>query len=156
METQKKIFSALAKKNKLSKFGLTETQKKINLGLVDDLALDAEYFDEQLSTAMYYADEQFDALLDEVSEFQMKIATEVDNLMVNSGVSQVLELAEQKIPLLQKLESLANDLGVEPTELYPDYETLNGNVMNAKEVMQTFYNKYDELVKTSGFLTDFS
>ena len=156
MNTEQRIYNSLSKAKTSLKATPKNNSKKVNLGLVDDLDQDAQFFDEQVQTAIYYGDEQFDALIDKVLAFQQEIANEVDNLMINTSVSQVMDLAEQKLPLLQKLESLANDLGVAPTELYAEYEWLNGNVMIAKDVMQTFYNKYDELVKTSGFLTDFS
>jgi len=156
MNTEQRIYNSLSKVKTSLKATPKNNSKKVNLGLVDDLSQDAEFFDEQMSTAIYYADEQFDALIEKVSSFRQEIANEVDNLMINTSVSQIMDLAEQKLPLLQKLESLANDLGVAPTELYADYEWLNGNVMNAKEVMSNFYKKYGELVETSGFLTDFS
>ena len=156
MNTEQRIYNSLAKTKTSLKAIPKDSSRKVSLGLVDDLDQDAQFFDDQVATAIYYGDEQFDSLIDKVLAFQQEIASEVDNLLINTSVSQVMDLAEQKLPFLQKLETLANDLGVAPTELYADYEWLNGNVMIAKEVMQKFYDKYDELVKTSGFLTDFS
>jgi len=157
MNTQKQIFEKLSKQNfGSSKQSLSSNTKRIALGLVDDIKQDAEFLDEQIVNAIYYGDERFDTLIEKVIAFQNEISNEVDNLMINTSVNSIIDLAADKLPMIQKLESVAMDLGVLPTELYSEYEWLNGNVMNAKDIMRTFYTKYDELVQTAGFLTDFS
>jgi len=159
MNTEQKILAMLSKFEKakgIKKENLKSNSKNYKFSLIEELESDADYFDEQLSTASYYAYEQFDVLLDQIAEFQSNLSMEVDNLMVNSGVSSIVSMAEEKLVLLEKLETSANDLGIDASELYPDYETLKSNVMSAKETMDAFYSKYDEVVKESGFLTDFS
>jgi hypothetical protein len=147
-----KIFEKLSKIKEVKK----GVNKSVNLSLIDDLSQDAEFFDEQIALAVSYTDGRFDELISEIEDFQNKIKKEVDNLLINTSISSIVDMAETYKPLLQKLESSANELGVNPSELYSDYEWLNGNVMNATQISQDFYQQYKDLVELAGFLTDFS
>ena len=105
--------------------------------------------------ASYYANERFDELLDEIYEFRSKLSEEVDNLAVNSSVSMLEEEGENLIQLLDKLETGAEDLGVDPSELLDEYVDIRERAEEAKYLYESFKDKYLEVVRDSGTLATF-
>jgi DNA repair ATPase RecN len=127
----------------------------LNCPLLRTFKMLGKSFEEISELASYYANERFDELLDEIYEFRSKLSEEVDNLAVNSSVSMLEEEGENLIKLLDKLETGAEDLGVDPSELLDEYVDIRERAEEAKYLYESFKDKYLEVVRDSGTLATF-
>ena len=150
--TKKVVFAKLFSKPANTKLSKT---RKLKLSVVEDIQDAWSSFEEISSLASYYANERFDELLDEIYEFRSKLSEEVDNLAVNSSVSMLEEEGENLIQLLDKLETGAEDLGVDPSELLDEYVDIRERAEEAKYLYESFKDKYLEVVRDSGTLATF-
>ena len=126
--------------------------RKLKLSVVDDIESESNSLEEAYQEASYLAYERFDEILDEISEFQTNLSIEVDNAVVNGNATYLEEAGENMLKLIEKLETGAEDLGVDPSELLYNYEDIKQMAENAQETYDEFKSKYEEVVKYSGFL----
>ena len=87
--TKKVVFAKLFSKPANTKLSKT---RKLKLSVVDEIESIANDLEQSYSEASYYANERFDEILDEISEFQTNLSFEVDNAVVN-GTATYLEEA---------------------------------------------------------------
>jgi predicted ATPase len=136
METQKKIFSALANKNKVAKFGLMKTRKS-NLGKVDELEYDATSVEDELSRLSYFVDEFYA----EQFEIARTAFLTLNDVFRNNSESFYTsdDFASDKAKL-EEIQVLADELGVDVSEVYPDWQS-------HMEAIESF-TYYEEQMKT--------
>ena len=144
MNTKKTVFSRIAKEM---------TKKKVELSIVRDLITEFEPLEEASSLASYLAYEYGDEIMDAFYEFRMKY--DIDNYIVNSPVMSLKEYADNYRPLLEELEQKANDLGLDPIDIFDDYEDAKELVNNADGLYNDMLSKYREVISFVG-IPDFS
>ena len=144
--TKKVVFAKLFSKPANTKLSKT---RKLKLSVVDEIESNVQWLENSYSEASYYVDERWDEILDEVYEFQNKLSMEVDNVVVNGEGRSLDEAGSTMLELLEKLETGAEDLGVDPSELLDNYEDIKRMAEGATEVYVDFVEKYREVVKES-------
>jgi hypothetical protein len=123
--------------------------RKLKLSVVDDIESEANSLEEAYQEASYYANERFDEILDEIADFQSNLSIEVDNAVVNGSATYLEEAGSNMLALIEKLETGAEDLGVDPSELLYNYEDIKQMAEGAQELYDDFVSKYKEVVKES-------
>ena len=144
--TKKVVFAKLFSKpanTKLSK------ARKLKLSVVNEIESNVNWLEEATSEASYYANERFDEILDEIADFQTNLSMEVDNVVVNGSARSLDEAGSTMLELLEKLETGAADLGVDPSELLDNYMEIKEMAEEAQFTYEVFVEKYKEVVKES-------
>lgn len=129
--------------------------RKLKLSVVDDIESEVNSLEEAYSEASYYAYERWDEIIERIDEYRTEIGNEVDNVAVNGSGRYLEEAGENMLKLLEKLETGAEDLGVDPSELLDNYEEIKQMAESAQETYDEFKSKYQEVVDYSGFLATF-
>ncbi len=135
--------------NKLAK------NKKVELNASDDLRNELERLQDISSLANYYAYERFDEIIEELDEIKLKMSVEVDNLAVNSEIQYPEELFRGLQEMMMPIELVADGLGVDPSELTPEFSEAMQFMDDYKSLYEDYRSKYKEVVRESGFLPDF-
>ena len=135
--------------NKLAK------DKKVELNASDDLRNELERLQDISSLANYYAYERFDEIIEELDEIKLKMSVEVDNLAVNSEIQYPEELFRGLQEMMMPIELVADGLGVDPSELTPEFSEAMQFMDDYKSLYEDYRSKYKEVVRESGFLPDF-
>lgn len=147
MKALKNIFNKLySEDNKV--FAVLNTQRKIDLSLVDDIESEVDSFELAESDASYLAYELGDEVIDAYDDFRMKYA--LDDYVVNGSVRYLEESAEILKASLNKLELAADELGIPPSEVYYDYDNLKQRVDNAQSLSDEAKSKYREVTDYTG------
>ena len=145
MNTKKTVFSKIAK-------GMPK--KQVKLSIVQNLITEFGALEDAYSDANYLAYEYGDQLLDKIESYRQEIG-EIDNFVVNSMVTQLKGIAEDVNAMLEELEQKANDLGIEPADIFDQYNEAKEYVNFADASYRDAEAKYKEIVEYSGFLADF-
>lgn len=135
--------------NKLAK------DKKVELNTSDDLRNELKRLQDISVLASYYAYERFDEIIEELEEIQLKMSIEVDNLAVNSEIDYPEEFFRDLQEMMMPIELVADSLGVDPSELTPEFSEAMQFMDDYKIVYEDYKSKYKEVVRESGFLPDF-
>ncbi len=131
--------------NKLKNARKESLSKKVDLSLVDDIDSSEDYFMQSFEAAQYGAD-FLNEWIDKINDFNTELSIAVDNYILN-GAARNLELeAEIMREYILKLESVANDLGVNPDELIRNYAGITEALMNSDNVEERFRSAYEELL----------
>lgn len=122
METQSKIFTLLSKVSEIQKEKntLLAKKQKIKLGKVDELDYEYSVVEEEYSKLSYFVEEAFDELFAKAVESWQMLNDVFKNNSENFWRFED-ELANDKIKL-EEIQTLADELGVDVTEVYPDFE----------------------------------
>ena len=144
MNTKKTVFSRMAK-------GMPK--KQVKLSIVQDLITEFDSLEEASSLASYLAYEWGDEIMEAFSDFRMKY--NIDDFIVNSSVTSLKEYADDYRAKLEELEQKANDLGLDPSDIYDNYEESKQIVDNADELYNDMISKYREIISYIG-IPDFS
>jgi predicted ATPase len=138
METQSKIFTLLNKVSEIqkSKNTLLAKKQKIKLGKVDELNYDYASVEDEMSRLAYFVDEYFDEQFEIARTAWMTLNDVFKNNSESFYTSD--DFAEDKVRL-EEIQVLAEELGVDVTEVYPDWQ-------NHIEAIESFAN-YEEMFK---------
>jgi len=128
------IFNAKLEKFKKSKKAIVSKTPKIKLGKVDELNYDYTSVEDELSRLSYFVDEFFD----EQFEIARTAFMTLNDVFRNNSESFYTsdDYAEDKMKL-EEIYTLAEELGVDVTEVYPDWQ-------NHIEAIESFAN-YEEM-----------
>ena len=137
----------LKKFNKSNEVNLSKTYK-VNLSVVSDIEQELDRFEMAESEASYLAYEYGDEILDAYSDFRLKY--NLDDYIVNGATRDLEEVADILKDNLNKIESAANEIGLNPEDIYSDYNNLKQRVDNASELFQDAKEKYREVVQYTG------
>lgn len=124
-----KLWAELGKAQKPAKF--SKQGKEVKLSLVDDAESAYSDVEGAYSTASYFAYEVIEELEDKMQE----VYSQVDDYIINSEMRYLPEGAERLKEILDKIASSANDLGIDPSDIYDDYEEAKDMVDNAESVI---------------------
>ena len=153
MNTQKLVFSRLFDKGGYNKTELA-LKKKVNLALVDKLITEFGGLEDAYSAASYLAYEYGDELMDKISEYRKEIG-QIDDYVVNGSAKYLSEQAERMQSLINDLENKAGELGLDPSDIFDDYQEVKDYLSNAQTVYKDAESKYREVVEYAGFLNNF-
>ncbi len=135
MNTKKTVFSKIAK-------GMPK--KQVKLSIVQDLITEFDSLEEASSLASYLAYEWGDEIMEAFWDFRMKY--NIDDFIVNSNATSLKEFADNYRAKLEELEQKANDLGLNPSDIYDNYEESKQIVDNADSTYNDMISKYREII----------
>jgi len=131
--------------NKLKNARKESLSKKVDLSLVDDIDSSEDYFMQSYDEASYGAD-FLNEWIDKINDFNTELSIAVDNYILNGSARDLEEQADVMREYILKLESVANDLGVNPDELIRNYTGITEALMDSENVRERFQSAYDELL----------
>ncbi len=121
MNTKKTVFSKIAK-------GMPK--KQVKLGLVDDFYYDYQYLDDQAGLLSYLAYEWHDEAFEEYRQAWIKLNDEY----THNGSSVVrFEDVEGDMQLLEEIRVKAEELGLDPNDVYDTYDAHLELIESVKE-----------------------
>jgi len=133
-----KIWAELSKaKRKGTK--LSAKKRNVKLSVVDELESLYDQLEEQTSLCSYFASEW-------VNEAEAKVIDAIDGLddyLINSSMSYLADTGKEALEAIAKLEESAKSLGIDPEEIYPDYQEVKEWAEGAEDLQ---YDAYDTLV----------
>jgi hypothetical protein len=140
MNTNKTVLSIVDK--------LKPAKQAVKLSALSDIEDNLDRFDYAESDASYLAYELGDETIDAYDEFRMKYS--LDDFVVNGNVRDLEEVAEIMRNALNDLEVKSEELGIDPSDVYPDYEDLKQRVDNADQLETDAREKYREVTDYTG------
>ena len=135
MNTKKTVFSKIAK-------GMPK--KQVKLSIVQDLITEFDSLEESYQDAGYLAYEWGDEIMEAFWDFRLKY--NIDDFIVNSNATSLKEFADNYRAKLEELEQKANDLGLNPSDIFDRYEDAKYFVDNASDMYRDMINKYREII----------
>jgi hypothetical protein len=145
MNTNKTVLSIVDK--------LKPAKQAVKLNVVSNLITEFEPLRESYEDAAYLAYDWGDEIMDAFSDFRLKY--NLDNFIVNGQARNLKEIADTMRGYIEELETKANDLGIDPLDIYDDYENAKYFVDNADSMYSDFISKYREIISFIG-IPDFS
>ena len=146
MTNKSKFFAELKKHENLKKFNLKS--KKLNLSVVDDIQSKLDSFEMAEGEASYLAYDYGDEILDAFSDLQQRY--NIDDYIVNGNTRYLDEAAEDLGADLDKVKEAADQIGIDPNDIYYDYDNLRERVNNADRISSDAYEKYREVINYIG------
>ena len=140
--TKKKVYDKIAA-NKTSL-----KSQKVNLSLVSTIETEAGAFEDAESEASWLAYEWGDEIIDAYSDFRQQY--NLDDYIVNGSTRNLEEITETLAEALNELETKADELGIDPNEIYDDFDDLKQRVDNAPSLLRDAKDKYREVVDYTG------
>tara|TARA_R100000541_G_scaffold23901_1_gene33662 strand:- start:635 stop:1084 length:450 start_codon:yes stop_codon:yes gene_type:complete len=140
--TKKKIYDKIAA-NKTSL-----KSQKVNLSLVSTIETEAGAFEDAEGEASWLAYEWGDEIIDAYSDFRQQY--NLDDYIVNGSTRNLEEITETLAEALNELETKADELGIDPNEIYDDFDDLKQRVDNAPSLLRDAKDKYREVVDYTG------
>jgi hypothetical protein len=148
-----KIEKAQPKRSKFTK--AKPNRVAVKLSVIDDIEQNLSRFDDAESDASWLAYEWGDQLIEKIDEYRMEIG-QIDDFIVNGNIRDLEEVTEILENALMTLEEKANELGIDPNDLYSDFDDLVDRVARAKvDLEPDAYKKYVEIIDYAGFLGNF-
>ena len=138
LEKVKEIAAELSKTNvkKLSK------AKKLNLGLIDEFDYSYDNLEDEVSRLSYSTDEWFDEKLDAFLEARGVLRDVYINYSENFLDPVDVEDDESA---LNQIKEQSDILGIDVSEIYPNYEDHLNLIQTLKELDDKFMNQQAEL-----------
>ena len=88
-------------------------------------------------------------IMDEYNDFKQR--NNLDDFVVNGNVRDLEEVADIMRNALNDLEVKSEELGIDPSDVYPDYEDLKQRVDNAEALEKDAKDKYYEVQQYAGY-----
>ena len=131
MNTKKTVFSKIAK-------GMPK--KQVKLGLIDNFYTEFSNLEDELSTLSYLAydwfDEKYEAFRDAFKEIN-------DVFYMGAGNQITYADVQTDLDTLNEIKIKAEELGLSPEEVYPDYDRHIELIQYIKEADEQFYANKD-------------
>lgn len=128
---------------------LKPAKEAVKLSALSDIEDNLDEFEYAESDASWLAYEWGDMIMDEYVDFKMR--NNLDDFIVNGNLRNLNEVAEIMRNALNDLEVKSEELGIDPSDVYADYEELKQRVDNADSLEQDALDKYRELVDYVGY-----
>lgn len=141
MNTNKTVLSIVDK--------LKPAREAVKLSALSDIEDNLDRFEYAESDASWLAYEWGDMIMDEYNEFKMR--NNLDDFVVNGNVRDLEEVAEIMRNALNDLEVKSEELGIDPSDVYADYEDLKQRVDNADQLEKDAKEKYREVQQYAGY-----
>lgn len=137
MKQVQKVWAELSKNKKApQRTKLSAKKRSVKLSVVDELESLYDQLEAQTSLNSYFAYEW-------VEEAEGKVIDAInglDDFLVNSSMSYLAETGKEALEAIAKLEENANALGIDPEEIYPDYEEVKQWAESAEDLQYDAYN----------------
>tara|TARA_R110000772_G_scaffold246442_1_gene360113 strand:+ start:455 stop:916 length:462 start_codon:yes stop_codon:yes gene_type:complete len=153
MSTKDRVFSRLFDGQKHNLNTNLTKEHKVALSLVSSLITEFEPLQESFNDAAYLAYDWGDEILDAFSDFQQKYP--IDDFIVNGNARNLKEQADTMRGYLEELEQKSEELGLNPADIFDDYEDTKYLVDNANSMYDDMIAKYREIISYVG-IADFS
>lgn len=140
MNTKKTVFSRIAK-------GMPK--KQVKLSAISDIEENLDRFESAEGEASYLAYDYGDEIIDAYDNFRSKY--NIDDFIINGNTRDLEEVTEILSNALNDLEIKSEELGIDPSDVYADYEDLKSRVDNADVVYEDAKRKYYEVISYAGF-----
>tara|TARA_R100000541_G_scaffold7464_1_gene15078 strand:+ start:1029 stop:1484 length:456 start_codon:yes stop_codon:yes gene_type:complete len=122
---------------------------KVDLSLVSTIITEADAFEQAESEASYLAYDYGDEIMDAYSDFRVKY--NLDDYIINGSTTDLGDITEILSDALNELETKANELGIDPNEIYDNFDDLKQRVDNAPSLLSDAKDKYREVIGITGF-----
>ena len=122
---------------------------KVALSLVSTIITEADAFEQAESEASYLAYDYGDEIMDAYSDFRVKY--NLDDYIINGSTTDLGDITEILSDALNELETKANELGIDPNEIYDNFDDLKQRVDNAPSLLSDAKDKYREVIGYTGF-----
>lgn len=141
MNTNKTVLSIVDK--------LKPAKQAVKLSALSEIEDNLDLFDYAEGDASWLAYEWGDMIMDEYTDFKMR--NNLDDFVVNGNVRDLEEVAEIMRNALNDLEVKSEELGIDPSDVYADYEELKQRVDNADQLQKDAKDKYYEVQQYAGY-----
>ena len=141
MNTNKTVLSIVEK--------LKPAKKAVELSVVDDIEQNIDRFDQAETEASYLAYEYGDEIMDAFSEVRNRY--NLDDYIINGATRDLEEVSEILVQALSELEVKAEELGIEPSDIFYDFDDLKSRVDNAESLNSDAFAKYQQTRQYAGF-----
>lgn len=131
MNVKKTVFSRLAK---------TTPKKQVKLGLIDNFYTEFSNLEDELSTLSYLAYDWFD---EKYEVFRDAFAEINDVFYMGAGNQITYADVQTDLDTLNEIKIKAEELGLSPEEVYPDYDRHIELIQYIKEADEQFYANKD-------------
>jgi len=134
-----KLWADLAAAKKPAK--LSKQGKEVKLSLVDDIEKQKGYLEDAYSELSYILNDWAGEKEDEL----YKIQGELDNIIVNSEATSTDIFIQELSEPLKRLEDNAKSLGIDPDEIYDEYQDAKDMIEDASRLWrdwEDFKNEY--------------
>ena len=134
-----KLWAELAAAKKPAK--LSKQGKQVKLSLVDDIEKQKGYLEDAYSELSYILNDWAGEKEDEL----YKIQGELDNIIVNSEATSTDIFIQELSEPLKRLEDNAESLGIDPDEIYDEYQDAKDMIEDASRLWrdwEDFKNEY--------------
>jgi hypothetical protein len=122
--------------------------QKVDLSLVSTIITEADAFEYAEGEASYLAYEWGDEIIDAYDNFRMKY--NLDDYIINGSTSDLEDITEILTEALNELETKADELGIDPNEIYNNFDDLKLRVSEAPTLLKDAKDKYREVVDYTG------
>ena len=122
---------------------------KVALAVVDDIEQEADRFEQAESEASYLAYEWGDEIIDAYDDFRSKY--NIDDYIVNGATRDLEEVSEIMGEHLEKIRLASEEIGIDPNDIYFNYDDLRQRVDNAESLNTDAKSKYFEVTDYAGF-----
>ena len=143
MSTQNRVFSRLFDADKRRQ-NLSREQK-VALSLVNDIEKEYGWLEESYSEASYGV-EFMEEWVDKIIDFNTELSIAVDNYVVNGSATSFEEAYTNMQAKIEELDSKADELGVDPSDLVANYSDIKDILSNADSVNEEFKKAYKEVL----------
>lgn len=134
-----KLWAELASAKKPAK--LSKQGKQVKLSLVDDIEKQKGYLEDAYNELSYILNDWAGEKEDEL----YKIQGELDNIIVNSEATSTDIFIQELSEPLKRLEDNAKSLGIDPDEIYDEYQDAKDMIEDASRLWrdwEDFKNEY--------------
>tara|TARA_R110002153_G_scaffold261473_1_gene421893 strand:+ start:301 stop:747 length:447 start_codon:yes stop_codon:yes gene_type:complete len=145
MNTKNTVFSKLFAKKELSKMQLKK--QKVALGLVDEFTYtDANGLQEEVSNLNYFTQDWFPEKFDQWYD----LGRDIYSIYFQRGEALITQTdLDRDLDILDKILESANELGLDVTQIYPDYSNHRELVDQGMEDLAKFEEQKQEFLNES-------
>ena len=154
MKTKKEKF--LAEISKRTKTNLKAN--KVTLSIVSDIESEYIWLEKSYTEASYGA-EFMEEWVDKIMDFNTELSIAVDNYVVNGAAMSFEEASDNMKVKIADLEAAADELGISPDSLVPNYQEIKDILNDADTVDSNFVDAYKKVLTEANDrfgLADFS
>tara|TARA_R110000824_G_scaffold354846_1_gene541961 strand:- start:532 stop:978 length:447 start_codon:yes stop_codon:yes gene_type:complete len=145
MNTKNTVFSKLFAKKELSKMQLKK--QKVALGLVDEFTYtDANGLQQEVDNLNYFTQEWFPEKFDQWFD----LGRDIYSIYFQRGEALITQTdLDRDLDILDKILESANELGLDVTQIYPDYNNHRELVDQGIEDLAKFEEQKQEFLNES-------
>ena len=131
MNKVQNIWAELSKAKKApQRTKLSAKKRNVKLSIIDELEDLYGQLEEATANASYFAYEMVPDMDDKVRD----AIKGLDDMLLNSNMSDLRDIANEVKDRLAKFEEINKDLGLDMSDIYPDYDELKGWADNADDL----------------------